>query len=58
MALQAASYKGHGEVVRMLLDASAHVNAETRYFGTALQAASLHGHVDVVRMLLDAGARS
>jgi ankyrin repeat protein len=66
-ALQAASFKGHDKIVRMLIDAGADVNAhnalnpvgpETRAgeYGNALQAASVRGHDKVVRILMDAGA--
>ncbi|KAH0536493.1 hypothetical protein FGG08_006646, partial [Glutinoglossum americanum] len=48
------------EVVRMLLDAGAEVNAQGGYYGNALQAAAAasdgSGAKEVVRMLLDAGA--
>ncbi|KAK8105277.1 F-box and WD domain-containing protein [Apiospora kogelbergensis] len=55
-ALQAASLNGHEAVVRLLLDRSAHVNAQGGEWGSALQAASLNGHEAVVRLLLDRGA--
>ncbi|KAK2603444.1 hypothetical protein QQS21_004395 [Conoideocrella luteorostrata] len=38
--LQAASYRGHQEIVQLLLDEGADVNAQGGYYGSALQAAS------------------
>ncbi|SLM41431.1 P-loop containing nucleoside triphosphate hydrolase, partial [Lasallia pustulata] len=55
-ALQAASERGHDQVVRMLLDKGADVNAQGGEYGNALYAASERGHDQVVRMLLDKGA--
>jgi hypothetical protein len=55
-ALQAASLRGHKEVVQMLLHQVADVNAQGRVYGNALQAASSEGHKEVVQILLDRGA--
>ncbi|KAJ7142814.1 ankyrin repeat-containing domain protein, partial [Mycena epipterygia] len=55
-ALRVASAGGHTEIVRLLLDASADMNAADQENGTALQAASGGGWTEVVRVLLDAGA--
>jgi ankyrin repeat protein len=55
-ALQAASAEGHGEIVHILLDAGADVEAKGGKYDTALQAASAGGHREIVYMLLDAGA--
>ncbi|OAP54807.1 hypothetical protein AYL99_11255 [Fonsecaea erecta] len=56
-ALQVASGEGHVEIVKLLLDSGADVNAPgKRYSDTALQAASAKGHVEIVKLLLDSGA--
>jgi ankyrin repeat protein len=55
-ALQIASLRGYVDVVRLLLDAGANVDAEGDLYGSALRAASSEGHVAVVQLLLDRGA--
>ncbi|KAF3391859.1 Ankyrin repeat domain-containing protein 50 [Talaromyces pinophilus] len=54
-ALYAASAQGHVEIVRILLEKGAYVNAQGKY-GNALYAASAQGHVEIVRILLEKGA--
>ncbi|KAK4119594.1 hypothetical protein N657DRAFT_537577, partial [Parathielavia appendiculata] len=54
-ALQAASARGHQEIVKLLLDKGAEVNKQGGYYGNALQAASARGHQDIVKLLLDKG---
>jgi ankyrin repeat protein len=51
-----ATLFGLEEVVRLLVDKGANVNAQGGYFGNPLYAASHEGHEAVVRLLLDKGA--
>ncbi|ERF68928.1 hypothetical protein EPUS_09418 [Endocarpon pusillum Z07020] len=58
-ALMWALLKGHEkmvQMVQMLLEKGAEVNAQGGKYGNALQAASNRGHEKVVQMLLDKGA--
>lgn len=56
-ALSFAADHGSVEIVRMLLDRGADVNAKDSVHGaTALDRALENGHVDVVRLLLEKGA--
>jgi hypothetical protein len=55
-ALMIASSKGHTEIVEVLLDNGADVNAYNNYGDTALINASENGHIKIVEMLLDNGA--
>ncbi|MCJ1267408.1 hypothetical protein MMC22_007293 [Lobaria immixta] len=54
--LIAASAKGHENVVQILMDAGADLNAQGGFYGNVLQAASAKGHEKVVQILIDAGA--
>lgn len=54
--LHMASFRGHDQIVHMLLDRGANINAPGGLFGNALRAASAEGHVKVVQALLDRGA--
>ncbi|KAG9852947.1 purine and uridine phosphorylase, partial [Aureobasidium melanogenum] len=54
-ALYWASEEGHSNIVQILLDAGADLDAQSDY-GTPLHAASEMGHDKIVQMLLDAGA--
>jgi hypothetical protein len=51
-----AAGKGHGEVVELLVQAGANVNAAEPKLCTALHTAALHGEWGVVEQLLAAGA--
>ena len=51
-----ASQNGHLDVVRVLLDKGAEVNAKRIDGTTALMVASQNGHREVVRELLEKGA--
>jgi ankyrin repeat protein len=55
-ALQAAASEGEMEIVRLLLDKGADINAQGGEYGTALHAAVLQGEMEIVRLLLDKGA--
>ncbi|RDK39595.1 ankyrin [Aspergillus phoenicis ATCC 13157] len=57
--LHAAARKGKEDIVKLLLDDGANVNAKGEVYGeklTALHAASKAGHLGVVQALLDKGA--
>ncbi|KAJ5640171.1 uncharacterized protein N7484_008033 [Penicillium longicatenatum] len=55
-ALQAASSRGHQEIVQMLLERGADIDAQGGKYSNALQAASSRGHQEIVQMLLERGA--
>ena len=50
--------KGHSDIVKILLDSRANVNAEDDGYATALILAVKNGHTNVVKILLDAGANT
>ncbi|KAF7540669.1 hypothetical protein G7054_g1120 [Neopestalotiopsis clavispora] len=54
-ALQAASAKGHQDIVQMLLANGADVNTQGGVYGNALQAASRGGHREIVQLLVNIG---
>ena len=56
-ALVAAADKGQPEIVRLLIEAGADVNAPSGYGDTALLRACRLGYSDVVEALLEAGAK-
>ena len=51
--MEAATRNGHKQVVKLLLDKGANVNAQGGRYGNALLAASISGHEQVVKLLLD-----
>ncbi|KAJ7166318.1 ankyrin repeat-containing domain protein [Mycena crocata] len=53
--LYVAAYRGHIEIVRLLLDQGADINGKG-YYGTALQAAAGEGHEAVAKLLTQRGA--
>ena len=55
-ALSIAAEHGHEELVKLLLDQGAEINAQGRGYGNALQSASGRGHEQIVRLLFDQGA--
>ncbi len=52
-----AAQAGHTDVVKLLLDNGADINAKTKLGQTALIQASLAGDADIVKLLLDRGAK-
>ncbi|KAI9889651.1 MAG: hypothetical protein M1814_005052 [Vezdaea aestivalis] len=54
--LNTVSAKGFNEMVQILIDAGANVNAQSGKYGNALQAAAACGYTETVRILLAAGA--
>lgn len=57
-ALQAASFGGYQEIVKLLLNNGADVNAQGGEYGNALYAASDGGHQEIVKLLLENGANA
>mmetsp|Transcript_13444 Transcript_13444/g.32677 ORF Transcript_13444/g.32677 Transcript_13444/m.32677 type:complete len:262 (-) Transcript_13444:133-918(-) len=55
-ALHIASYKGHREIVEILLDTCAEVNAKTTRGETSLHLAAQEGHGAIAQLLLENGA--
>ncbi|KAF8166996.1 ankyrin repeat-containing domain protein [Mycena galopus ATCC 62051] len=55
-AIHAASCGGEIDIVRLLLECGADVNARGGYYGNALQAAASRGQIEIVRLLLEHGA--
>ena len=53
-----ASFAGHFDVVKLLLEKRSNVNAKNGRGETALMKAALKGHEQIVQLLLDGGWRS
>ncbi len=51
-----AVYKGHLEIVKLLLEKGANVNAKDKYGDTPLLRATKQRHLEIVKLLLDKGA--
>jgi hypothetical protein len=56
-ALMCASWKGHTEIVELLIEAGADVNIQDKGGWTALEYASNGGHTEIVKLLKEAGAK-
>ena len=54
--LQIAAFNGHVDVVQILIDRGADLEATSTMLGTALHAAAQKGYADAIVVLLDAGA--
>lgn len=55
--LMVAAFEGHEDVVRILLEAGADVNAKDAEGNTALSLATTRGHQDVIKLLKAKGAK-
>ena len=56
-ALIYAAQQGHIDIVKLLLDNHADINAMSKLGQTALAQAAFHKHLDVVKLLLEHGAK-
>lgn len=57
-ALMWASYKGHENVVNLLIKYGANLDIKDNLGNTALMMADANGHLNIVNLLIDAGAVS
>ena len=49
-------WKGHMEIIKILINAGADINARTEYGATPLFLAAFNGHLDIVKLLVSKGA--
>ncbi|WYZ44009.1 hypothetical protein EsH8_VII_000445 [Colletotrichum jinshuiense] len=56
LGLPAACFKGHLELVQLLLDSGINPDVQNAKFGDPLGAASYGGHINIVQLLLKGGA--
>ena len=56
-ALMAASEYGHTEIVKLLIEGGADINAQDEDSYTALRYAVREGHTEIVKLLYEAGAK-
>lgn len=54
--LMSASCRGHADIVRLLLEKGAHIDACDQFGNTSLIQAARNGHIGIVRLLLTRGA--
>ena len=55
-ALVVAAYEGHKDVVLLLIDKRADVNAESEFCENTLSAVSQKGHTKIMKLLIEKGA--
>ena len=56
-ALQIASFRGHAETVKVMLEGKGAPCDQEKFYGNAVQAACYNGHHHVVELFLNVGAR-
>ena len=56
-AITSGGIQGNPDIIRILVEAGADVNAESVAANSLLQLATMYGNTEIVRILADAGAR-